>query len=100
MILNKLPPDVAELTCLPAVWHNHLEKIVLRVMAKDKAIRKAGFMPVVIYGDCGTGGQPDVLLDQENVARIPGSHCYQSFLVEAEFNASFDQELGTFSLTY
>ena len=98
-IINQFPPDVAELTCLPAAWHNHPEKIVPGIKAKVKAARKAGFTPIVIYGDCGTGGQLDVLLDEENIARIPGPHCYQSFMGEAKFNAAMDQELGTFFLT-
>jgi len=27
-IINQSPPDAVELTCLPAAWHNHPEKIV------------------------------------------------------------------------
>ena len=98
-IINQLPPDAAELTCLPAAWHNHPEKIVPGMKSKVKAARKAGFTPVVIYGDCGTGGQLDAFLDEENIARIPGPHCYQSFMGEADFDAAMDQELGTFFLT-
>ena len=98
-IINQLPPDAAELTCLPAAWHNHPEKIVPGIKSKVKATRKAGFTPVVIYGDCGTGGQLDAFLDEENIARIPGPHCYQSFMGEADFDAAMDQELGTFFLT-
>ena len=98
-IINQLPPDAAELTCLPAAWHNHPEKIVPGIKSKVKAARKAGFTPVVIYGDCGTGGQLDAFLDEENIARIPGPHCYQSFMGEADFDAAMDQELGTFFLT-
>ena len=37
--------------------------------------------------------------DEEYVARIPGPHCYQSFLGEVDFDAAMDQELGTFFLT-
>jgi len=98
-IINQLPPDVAELTCLPAAWHNHPEKIVPGIKSKVKAARKAGFTPVVIYGDCGTGGQLDAFLDEENIARIAGPHCYHTFMGEADFDAAMDQELGTFFLT-
>ena len=28
VIINQLPLGVMELTCLPAAWHNHPEKIV------------------------------------------------------------------------
>ena len=47
-IIDRLPPDVNELSCLSAAWRNHLEKIVPDEKAKVKAIRKAGFTPVVI----------------------------------------------------
>ncbi len=98
-IINQLPLDAAELTCLPAAWHNHPEKIVPGIKSKVKAARKAGFTTVVIYGDCGTGGQLDAFLDEENIVRIPGPHCYHSFMGEADFDAAMDQELGTFFLT-
>ena len=67
--------------------------------AKVKATRKAGRTPVVIYGDCGTGGQLDAFLDEQNIQRIPGPHCYQSFMGDAGFDAAMDQELGTFFVT-
>ena len=63
-IINQLPPGAVDLTCLPAAWHNHPEKIVPGLKAKVKAARKAGCTPVVIYGDCGTGGQLDAFLDE------------------------------------
>ena len=99
VIINQLPAGSMTLTCLPAAWHNHPEKIVPGIKVKVKAARKAGFTPVVIYGDCGTGGQLDTFLDAENIARIPGPHCYHSFMGEADFDAAMDQELGTFFLT-
>ena len=75
-IINQLPPDAVELTCLPAAWHNHPKKIVPGLKAKVKAARKAGRTPVVIYGDCGTGGQLDAFLDEQNIQRNLGPHCY------------------------
>ena len=56
-IINQLPPDVVELTCLPAAWHNRPEKIGHGMKAKVKVVPKAGFIHFVICGDCGTGGQ-------------------------------------------
>lgn len=57
VIINQLPPDVVELTCLPAAWHNRPEKIGHGMKAKVKVVPKAGFIHFVICGDCGTGGQ-------------------------------------------
>ena len=98
-IINKLPPNVAESACLPAVWHKHLEKTFPGIKATVKAAQKAGFTPVVIYGDCSTRGQLDVFLEEENVARIHGSHCCQSLIGDAGFDATMDQKPGTFFLT-
>ena len=47
-IINQLPPDAVEFTCLPAAWHNHSGKIVPGLKAKVKAARKAVCTPVVI----------------------------------------------------
>ena len=98
-IINQLPPDVAELTCLPAESHDHLEKIVPGIKSKDKAARKAGFNPAVIFGNYGTGGKLGVFLDEENVVRTLGQHCYHSFMREADFDPAMDQEFYTFFIT-
>ena len=70
-IINQLPQNVVELTCLPAAWHHHLKKIVPGLKTKVKAGRKAGRTLFVIYGDCGTGGQLDAFLDEQNIQGIP-----------------------------
>jgi len=98
-IIKQLPAGSVELTCLPAAWHNHPEKIVPGLKTKVNAARKNGQTPVVVYGDCGTGGQLDAYLDAEGISRIEGPHCYQSFMGAAEFDAAMAQELGTFFLT-
>ena len=33
----------------------------------------------VLYGDCGTGGLLDQVLEEEAIERIPGPHCYQFY---------------------
>jgi len=99
VIINQLPAGSMTLTCLPAAWHNHPEKIVPGLKTKINAARRAGQTPVVVYGDCGTGGQLDSFLAAEGVPRIPGPHCYQSFMGEAAFDIAMEQELGTFFLT-
>tara|TARA_B100000989_G_C19507678_1_gene457264 strand:+ start:1086 stop:1238 length:153 start_codon:yes stop_codon:yes gene_type:complete len=40
------------------------EKIGPGIKVKVKAVRKACFIPVVIFGDCGTDGQLDVFIDE------------------------------------
>ena len=99
MIINQLLPDVVELTCLPAAWHNRPEKIGHGMKAKVKVARKAGFIHFVICGDCGTGGQLYSFFDEENVAHILGPHRHRSFMGEAVFDAAMHQEPATFLLT-
>ena len=90
VIINQLPPDVVELTCLPAAWHNRPEKIGHGMKAKVKVARKAGFIQCGIFGECGTGGQLYSFFDEENVAHIPGPHRHHSFMGEADFDAAMD----------
>jgi hypothetical protein len=53
---------------------------------------------VVVYGDCGTGGRLDALLERYNVPRVAGPHCYEMYGGEA-FDALIDEQPGTFFLT-
>ena len=34
---------------------------------------------VVVYGDCGTSGRLDEVLERYNVPRIEGPHCYEMY---------------------
>jgi hypothetical protein len=99
VLINQLPEGAVELTCLPASWHNHPEKIVPGLKKKIAAARRDGMEIAVAYGDCGTGGEIDALLEAENIARIAGPHCYEMFLGKPDFDAEMDQSLGTFFLT-
>lgn len=53
---------------------------------------------VVVYGDCGSGGQLDEVLARYNVPRIDGPHCYEMY-AGADFEALIAAEPGTFFLT-
>ena len=55
---------------------------------------------LVGYGDCGTGGGLDRLLENyPNATRLPGAHCYAFFSGLNTFDAMMEEELGTFFLT-
>ena len=99
LLINQLPEGAVQLTCLPASWHNHPEKIVPGLKRKIAAARRHGMEIAVAYGDCGTGGEIDALLEAENIARIAGPHCYEMFLGKPDFDAAMDEALGTFFLT-
>jgi hypothetical protein len=53
----------------------------------------------VLYGDCGTGGLLDKMLDEEGVERIDGPHCYAFFSGNPEFAAKSEDEFTAFYLT-
>lgn len=53
---------------------------------------------IVVYGDCGSGGQLDAVLDRFNVPRISGPHCYEMYGGD-RFEALIAEEPGTFFLT-
>ncbi|NCF48450.1 MAG: DUF1638 domain-containing protein [Bacteroidetes bacterium] len=98
-ITSQFPAGTVELTCLPASWHNHPEKIVPGLRRKVSALRRKGRRVAVIYGDCGTGGEIDAFLEAEQITRIPGPHCYEMFLGAAAFEDEMETALGTFFLT-
>jgi len=90
-----------EVTCLPAKYHNTPDKIVPAMQEKiqeAKASEKYGNI-LALYGDCGTGGMLDQLLEKEGVERIPGAHCYEFYTGSNAFAALVEEEIGTFYLT-
>ena len=99
VLLDQLPDGVVSLTCLPAAWHNHPEKIVPGLKSKVVAARRKGMQIAVAYGDCGTGGTLDAFLEAEQIPRIAGPHCYEMFLGKVKFDAEMETALGTFFLT-
>jgi hypothetical protein len=88
-----------DVQCLPADLHNHPRRIPGAVREKIRANRDRYASIFVAYGDCGTGGELDALLVQENVERIPGAHCYEFFTGGDAFAALAIEEPGTFYLT-
>jgi hypothetical protein len=86
-------------TCLPAHLHNRPEKIPEAVRGKIRAAKGKYDHLLVLYGDCGTGGLLDSVLEEEGVERIPGPHCYEFFAGATDFAALSEEEPGTFYLT-
>ena len=84
---------------LPAKLHNTPEKIAdeLRI---NLLSAKTKFPKIFIgYADCGTGGSIDSLLEEFNVQRLPGSHCYEFFSSKQTFEEIMEKEIGSFFLT-
>lgn len=81
-----------DLTCLPAILHNHPGRIAEAVESAVRAYRGDYDQIYVGYADCGTGGGLRATCDRLGVEMIPGPHCYAFF----EGNARFaDREEAT-----
>jgi hypothetical protein len=91
--------DHMHIQCLPASVHNHPETIPEAVRAKIRAGRERFDDILVLFSDCGTGGELDKVLREEGVDRIGGTHCYEVFAGTDSFARLMDEELGTFFLT-
>jgi len=87
------------LTCLPAKLHNRPARIPEAVRAEIREHRGAYERILVLYGDCGTGGALDRVLEEEGVERIAGPHCYAFFRGQDAFLAEHDGEPACFYLT-
>jgi hypothetical protein len=89
-----------DIQCLPAIWHNTPERIPDGVRdAIHKARRTGRYREIFIaYGDCGTGGLLDKVIEAEGVARIDGPHCY-SFFSGNEAWKGHEDEITAFYLT-
>lgn len=89
--------DHVDLQCLPAILHNHPERITNAVEAAVTENRDAYDQIMVAYADCGTGGQLFAKCDELGVDYIAGPHCYSFFETNAVFEAH--GEVTAFYLT-
>lgn len=87
------------LKCLPAILHNSPEKLPDAIRQSIRENKTAYDRILVAYGDCGTGGLLDRVLEEEQVERIGGPHCYAFFTGLDAFAASEDDYLQAFFLT-
>jgi hypothetical protein len=88
-----------EIACLPAKLHNRPEQIPAAVRSKIRGARRHYARILVLYGDCGTGGELDRVLAEEEIERIPGPHCYAFYRGLDRFLAEHDAEPCCFYLT-
>ena len=91
--------DHMDLQCLPAIYHNHPEKICDAVKAVVLEHRDAYQSINVVYADCGTGGQLQSLCAELGVQMVAGPHCYSFFEGNDVFLSRTDEEFTAFYLT-
>jgi len=86
--------------CVPAKYHATPDLIPDAVREKITKFRAKNDGDIfVAFGDCGTGGELDRVLEETNTSRLPGAHCYQFFAGQEEFEVLHEAEIGTFYLT-
>ncbi|MBK1635106.1 DUF1638 domain-containing protein [Rhodovulum adriaticum] len=90
--------DHLDLTCLPAIWHNHPERIAPGVAQAVARHRAAYDTILVAYGDCGTGGGLARTCAELGVQMIEAPHCYAFFEGTDRF-AAHEDEVTAFYLT-
>ncbi len=88
-----------DLTCLPAALHNRPGGIPAAVRRKIQAARPRYSTIFIAYADCGTGGLLDRVLEEEQVERLAGAHCYEFYAGRAAFAQITDDDPATFFLT-
>lgn len=88
--------DHLDLQCLPAILHNHPDRIPAAVEAALAG--RTGYDRVfLVYADCGTGGALGGLCARLGIEMVEGPHCYSFF----EGNDAFARrdEMTAFYLT-
>lgn len=88
-----------DLQSITADLHATPKKIPQAVADKIDKARDAYDHIFVAYGDCGTSGALDKVLEERGVSRLPGAHCYDFLAGEETYARLQDEEPGTFYLT-
>ena len=88
-----------DLQAITADLHARPEKIPAAVADKIDAAREQYQHIFVAYGDCGTSGELDRVLEERGVKRLPGAHCYDFLAGGDRYQQLQEQEPGSFYLT-
>jgi hypothetical protein len=88
----------ADVLGVPSLLHNEPDRIPAAVQQRIRQARKAYEKVIVVYGDCGTGGLLDHMLEQEGVQRVTGPHCYEMY-ADGTFEKLMAEAPGTYFLT-
>jgi hypothetical protein len=88
-----------DLACLPAILHNHPDRIP-QAVAEAVATHRSSYARIfVAYADCGTGGRLAETCARLGVEMIEGPHCYAFFEGAAAFAARGEADMTAFYLT-
>ena len=88
----------ADVYAIDALYHLRPEKIPDAARTLLQEIHDRYEEVVLLYGDCGTRGELDHVLDEFGATRPPGMHCYQ-MLLDDSYADLVDRSPGVFFLT-
>lgn len=88
----------ADVVSVPAVDHVFPERIAPDVERHILELRDRYERLIVVYGDCGSYGALDAVLEKHGIERLAGAHCYEWYGGE-QFQRLMDEEPGTYFLT-
>lgn len=88
----------ADVLGLPVLLHNEPDRIPPAIDRRIQSAKDEYERLIVVYGDCGTSGSLDRLLEEQGVQRVSGPHCYEMY-ADGTFEELMKEEPGTFFLT-
>jgi hypothetical protein len=88
----------ARVYALPSHHHLRPERLPDAVDAELGRLRDRHDRVVVVYGDCGTGGALDRVLERRGSERPSGPHCYEQ-LAGRDYERLVAEQPGTYFLT-
>ena len=87
-----------EVVAVSALDHMFPERIAPDVERQLLDLRSRYQRVIVVYGDCGSGGALDKVLNHYGIERGTGPHCYEMYGGQ-RFSELMAEEPGTFFLT-
>ncbi|MDQ6720493.1 MAG: DUF1638 domain-containing protein [Candidatus Dormibacteraeota bacterium] len=82
-----------------AMLHLYPTRIVEELGQRLRALRPRYERLVVVYGDCGTNGRLEPLLEEVGASQVRGPHCYEMLAGKDLFHQVAEERPGTFFLT-
>lgn len=96
-IINRYDWDV-DVVGVSSMDHMYPDRIAPDVEDRIEELRDRYERLIVVYGDCGSRGALDEVLERYDIERIAGPHCYEMYGGNA-FHELMEEEPGTFFLT-
>jgi hypothetical protein len=79
--------------------HLYPGRIVTELSEKLRALHPRYANLVVVYGDCGTNGRLEPVLQEVGATQVRGPHCYEMLAGADLFHQVSEERPGTFFLT-